>query len=234
MSESINVYKNPISANIKQTRIKRQWMDETDRSHAYHCFPVTLANTLGYEISFPEEISFIWDGISDSKADHVKVLKGSKYASSSRGNATISLNTGLTFKSSENITMLHMPVPNYFIDGVQAFTTLVSTSFFKNPMPAALMVTRPNEVITIPANQPIITLLPIPLKMISEINMDIYPNVENLNSVEYNKEYSKAAYEINKVGNWTDWYRNTTDHTGEKIGSHEVKTIKLTINDYTK
>lgn len=234
MSEIITVYKTDKSANIKQTRLKRQWMDETDNAHAYHCFPVSLANSIGYEISFPTEISFIWDGISDSTPSHVKILNGKEYASSSRGNATISFNTGLFFKSSENITMLHMPVPNFFVDGVQAFTTLISTSFYKNPIPLALMITRPNEIITIPANQPVVTLLPIPLKQISETQLDIYAGAPKSNSEEYNKEYGRVANEINRVGNWTDWYRNATDHTGEKVGSHELKSIKLKINDYTK
>ena len=232
MIQEINVYKIDTSVNIKQTRLKREWMDETDNAHAYHCFPVSLANSLGYEISFPIDISFIWDGVSDSKPDHVKILSGKQYAYSGRANGTISFNTGLFFKTDNNITLLHMPVPNLFVDGTQCFTSLINSSFYLNPIPVAWKITRSNEVITIPANQPVVTILPIPLKQISEIEMNLYKGKFSKEHENYNSEYGKAAQEINKVGNWTDWYRSATDHTGKIIGSHELKSIKLKINEY--
>jgi hypothetical protein len=230
--QEINVYKTDLSVNLKQTRLKRDWMDETDNAHAYHCFPVSLANSIGYEVSFPTEISFIWDGISDISADHVKILSGGRYASPVRGNATISFDTGLFFKTDENTTLLSMPVPNLFIDGVQCFTSLISSSFFENSLPCAWRITKANEVITIPANQPIITVLPIPLKQISRIEMNIYKGKQSSKLIEHNKEYGTAAQKINKSGNWTDWYRNATDHNEDTIGKHELKSIKLKINDY--
>lgn len=235
MIETIDVYKvGQYSANIKQTSMKRDWMDSTWEKHSYHCFPIILANTVGYEISFPEEISFVWDGISDSSPDHVKILSGSKYAYSGRANSTISFYTNLIFKTSPNITMMHMPVPNLFVDGVQAFTTLVSTSFYKDPFPVALKITRANEVITIPANQPIVTILPIPLKQVCSAEMNIYSGGHSKEFADEMQEYGEAAQKINSIGQWTDWYRNATNHKEESIGSHELKSIKLTINDYSK
>ena len=222
------------SANIKQTSVKREWMDQTGGAHAYHCFPVSLANSLGYEISFPEEISFIWDGISGSEDGHVKVLSGHQYVSTGRANATISFNTGLIFKTDEDITMMHMPVPNLFVDGAQAFTTLISTSFYRNPMPVAWKITKANEVITIPANQPVVTLLPIPLKTIAGLELDMYTADLDHSYNDYNKAYGDASQVHNQKGEWTDWYRNAIDHTGKSIGSHELKSIKLKINDFIK
>lgn len=234
MIETINVFKvNQFAANIKQTSMKRDWMDETDRSHAYHCFPVSLANTIGYEISFPEDISFIWDGISDTTDQHVKILSGQQYAYSGRANATISFYTGLVFRTSPNITMLHMPVPNLFVDGAQAFISLISTSFYEDPFPAAWKITRPNEIITIKANQPIITVVPIPLKQISSLEMNIYNGKFSDDHGAKKRAYGEAAQAINQVGDWTDWYRNAIDHNGNSVGKHELKSIKLKINNYT-
>ena len=69
----INAYLTKDALSIKQTRVKRNWMDNTYDAHAYHCFPISLANSIGYELSAPEDITFIWDGIDDSSADHVKI-----------------------------------------------------------------------------------------------------------------------------------------------------------------
>lgn len=214
---------------IAQLSIKRDWMDETWKSHAYHCFPVSLTNQLGWGISFPEDIVFIWDGISDSTQDHVKILKGEKYAYSGRGNATVSFNTGLRFITDPEVTLLQMPVPNYLRPGVTPFTTLISTSFFQGELPVAWRITEPNKEITIKANTPIISIFPIDLNSLqnSEIvfeDLSLMPQ-----AMESPEEYGNTVYEINRSGKWTDFYRNGVDHKGNKVGVHQVKSIKLNV-----
>lgn len=217
-------------ANLSPLQIKRDWMDETYESHAYKCFPVTIANGLGWGLSFPEDITFIWDGISDSSSEHVKVLSGQKYVYTERANATISFKTGISFKTSRNLSLLQMPVPNLFLDGVQAFTTIISTSFFKGEFPCAWKITKPNIEITIKANTPVTALLPISLTEInnSEMNEVEYKNFKTDQLFE--NEYSKAIGDLNKQGKWSNFYRDGVDHKGNKIGFHEVKSIKLKVN----
>ena len=225
------VYPNQ-SANIQPLGVKREWMDETSDKHAYHCFPVSLSNTLGWGISFPIDIEFIWDGISDSTDTHVKVLKGNEYVSTSRANATISFNTNLVIRTEENVSMLAMPTPNWPIDGVWPFTTLISTSFFKGTFPIAWRITKANEIITIPAHTPVASIIPISLsnlnnsiatiKGYSDLPKDFFPK----------EDYGKIVSDINKSGKWTDFYRNAVDHKNNKIGSHEVKSLRLK-NDET-
>ena len=216
-------------ANINQPNIKRSWMDNTWEAHAYHCFPVSLGNQLGWTLSFPEDIVFIWDGINDSSPDHVKILKGEKYAYAGRANATISFHTGIAFRTEEDLSLAHLPVPNNFIDGAQAFTTLMSTSFYDGEFPCAWMITRPNIEITIKANTPIVSIVPINLKELnnSEIQFEsIY--LMKTNSIDMN-EYSNEIYKLNREGIWADFYRKSVDHKGNRIGEHQVKSIKLHI-----
>ena len=228
---SIKAYKvNEYSANISPLNAKRDWMDETYESHAYKCFPVTLTNSLGWGLSFPEDIEFIWDGISDSSPEHVKIIKGEKYVSSLRSNATISFNANIIFKTEKNISLLQMPTPNQFIEGVSPFTTIISTSFFSGPLPCAWRITKPNSVITIKANTPFITILPISLTDLqnSQINLYSKPEEEHIDST--GEDYKNAVEQITKNGNWSNFYRNAVNHLGDSIGSHEVKTIKLNVN----
>ena len=166
-------------------------MEKTDNKHAYNCFPVSLTNRLGWGLSFPEDISFIWDGISDTSPEHVKIFKGEKYAAPQRANATVSFNTGLRFLTDQNITLLTMPVPNQFIDGVVPFSTLISTSFFSGDLPVAWRITRPNVEITIPANTPIASVIPINLEELNNSEINILPldqmPISNINNDEYVK-----------------------------------------------
>lgn len=212
---------------------KRDWMDETFESHAYKCFPISLTNQLGWGISFPEDISFIWDGISDSSPEHVKILSGEKYASATRGNATISFNSGLIFKTDKDITLLSMPVPNLFVDGAVAFTTLISSSFFTGELPVAWRITSPNKIITIKAGTPVIALLPIDLESLNNSEMTLRPLSEFptpiYSDIKDPNEYASAIRQLNQSGEWSNFYREGVDHLKRKIGSHQVKAIRLKV-----
>lgn len=214
---------------LSQVSIKRNWMDETYDAHAYKCFPVSLTNGLGWGISFPEDISFIWDGISDSTPDHVKILKGEKYAHVNRGNATISFNSGIMFRTPENMSMLGMPVPNQVIAGAVPFSTLISTSFFKGEFPIAWRLTEANKEITIPAGTPVISVVPISLTELNNSEMILRSMSELPAGFWPDENYSQIVYELNKQGKWSNFYRDAVDHKGDSIGNHEVKALRLKV-----
>ena len=44
------------------------------------------------------------------------------------------------------------------------------------------------------------------------------------------REYGETAERINQQGKWAGFYRNATDHLGNKIGEHELKVIRLKTN----
>jgi Family of unknown function (DUF6065) len=216
------------AATIEPLPATREWMDATAEKHAYMCFPLSVSNRLGWGISFPEDISFIWDGITDTTSDHIKILKGSRYASTARGNATVSLSTGLIFKTDEDTTTLAMPVPNLFVRGAQCYTTLISTSFYMPELPLAWRVTEPNIEITIPAGQPVAAIIPISLTNLQEnYTLEMTNEYPDHNYWEEVKKYGDAAELKNSVGDWSKMYRDAVDYNGEKVGSHEVKALKL-------
>jgi len=216
------------AANISQLSVKREWMDATVDSHAYICLPVTLANSLGWGISYPEDISFIWDGISDTSGHHVTILSGHKYCYTERANATISFNTGLVFRTSQNTSLLQMPVPNLFNDEYQSFTTLISTSFYQSDLPCALRILKPNKVITIKANTPISSIFPVSLSDIQGSSIS-YSGIEILNNNNNNENKIKNPKQKLQRGLWTNFYRDAMDPEGNKLGNHEVKSIKLKV-----
>lgn len=228
----VTAYKNNNSANISQINIKRDWMDNTVDGHAYKCFPVTLANGLGWGLSFPKDISFVWDGISDTSGNHVKILEGEEYCYTERANATISFKTGIVFETDKDVSLLQMPVPNMFIDGAQAFTTIISTSFFKGEFPCALRITKPFTKITIKANEPFISIVPISLTYLqnSLVEIDSYKNIKN-NVVLKEEEHVQIVKEKTNSGKWTNFYRDAVNYKGQKIGEHEVKAIRLHVKN---
>jgi hypothetical protein len=231
----ITVYKNTQTrSKIEQTKVKRDWMDDTLDAHAYKCFPVSMANTIGWSISFLDDIEFIWDGISDTTPDHVKILSGPVGVPTTvRGNATISFYSGFYFDTPENVSMLQIVPPNFFVDGATPFTTIISTSVLKEAIPIAWRITRPNTIIKIPAGMPVATFIPISLKEYQDVELEIKDKVfENMDWQEKEKR-QKAWDEITKKGGFTNFYRDAVDYLGNSLGSHELKSLKLKITDLT-
>jgi hypothetical protein len=230
----ITAYKNNSTrSKIEQTRVKRDWMDETVDGHAYKCFPVSLANTIGWSISFLDDIEFIWDGISDTTPDHVKILKDpGNVCTTQRANATVSFYSGFFFESDENTSMLQIVPPNFFVDGATPFTTIISTSVLKEAIPIAWKITRPNTVIRIPAGMPVATFIPMSLKSYQDIELEIKDKIFVEDKAK-KEERLRVWQEISKKGGFTNFYRDAVEYDGTSLGKHELKSLKLKITDLT-
>lgn len=214
--------------------IKRDWMDSTSENHAYRCFPVTQANVVGWSLSCIEDIVFTWDGINDQTDQHISISnpKGS-YAG--RGQSSVSLNTGLIFRTDEDVSLLTINPVNYFQEEFETLSNLISTSFYDNPLPLAIKARTANKEVTIKAGTPVATIIPISLSALNNTVIQIHEYVDiDREREKANISYGQAAQVINSSGEWTDWYRNATNEKGESLGSHEVKSLKLDVIDNTQ
>jgi hypothetical protein len=223
---------NPFS--ISPMSIKREWMDATSENHAYRCFPVTQANVVGWSLFCKEDIVFSWDGVNDQTPSHVEIISAPQGAYSGRGQSSISLSTGLVFRTDKDVSILTINPVNYFSEDFETMSNLISTSFYDNPLPLAIKARKANEVIAIKAGTPLATIIPISLTNLNNsiINIVDYKD-EDRSRTESNIAYGEAAQVLNSSGKWTDWYRDAVNEKGETLGSHETKTLKLYVNDST-
>jgi hypothetical protein len=220
---------------IDPMSIKRDWMDATSEGHAYRCFPVTQSNVVGWSIFCVEDIEFIWDGINDQTSDHVEVIKAPDGSYGGRGQSSISFNTGLVFRTEKDVSLFTINPVNYFSNDFETMSNLISTSFLDNPLPLAIKAKKSNEKIKIKAGTPIATIIPISLSVLNNSSIEIFEyKDENRKREESNRLYGEAAQVINSSGQWTDWYRDAVNEKGEKLGEHEVKVLKLSVEDSTK
>jgi len=220
---------------ISPMSIKREWMDQTSENHAYRCFPVTQANVVGYSLSCKEDINFFWDGINDQTPDHIEIIKAPEGSYGGRGQSSISLNTGLIFRTNKDVSIFTINPVNYFSNDFETMSNLISTSFYDNPLPLAIKAKSPNKNVVIKAGTPLATIIPISL---SGLNNTLIESVdykdEDRKRLEANISYGNASQVINSAGKWTDWYRDAVNEKGETLGEHEVRVLKLLVEDNTK
>lgn len=218
---------------IQPMSIKRDWMDATSENHAYRCFPVTQANVIGWSLSCKEEVSFEWNGINDQSPDTVTIY-GPVGAYSGRGQSSISLHTGLFFRTDQDVSILTINPVNFFSNEFETMSSLMTTSFYDNPLPLALKAKTANKVVTIKPGTPLATIIPISLSNLnnSVIEINKYEDPEKKRH-DANMAYGKASQVVNSSGEWTDWYRNAVNEKGDSLGSHEVKALKLSVKDNT-
>jgi hypothetical protein len=219
---------------IQPMSIKRDWMDATSENHAYRCFPVTQSNVIGWSLSCLEDIEFIWDGVNDQTPDRVQVFSP-EGAYSGRGQSSISLNTGLVFRTAQDVSIFTINPVNYFSDEFETMASLISTSFYDNPLPLAIKAKVANKRVVIKAGTPVATIIPISLSNLNGTDIEIIKYQDpDRKRLDANISYGSAAQEINSSGKWTDWYRDAVNEKEESQGSHEVKTLKLGVIDKTK
>jgi hypothetical protein len=223
---------NGSSFNIAPMSIKRDWMDETSEGHAYRCFPVTQSNVVGWSLFCTTDIEFIWDGVNDQSQDHIEILQAPPGSYGGRGQSSISLNTGLVFRTDENVSIFTINPVNYFSNEFETMSNLMSTSFYDNPLPLAIKAKSANKKIIIKAGTPLATIIPISLSDLNNTSVTIVDyKDEDKKRMESNISYGEAAQKLNKSGQWTDWYRDAVNEKRESIGKHEVKVLKLGVND---
>ena len=89
-----------------------------------------------------------------------------------------------------------------------------------------------NEKVTIKPGTPVATIIPISLTNLNNTVIQIteYKDIDRKRE-EANVSYGEAAQVINSSGKWTDWYRDAVNEKNESIGDHEVKALRLFVND---
>lgn len=221
------------SAKIKQLTYHRDWMSVP----TYSCFPLALANTFGYGIYFDEDISFIWDGNINKGA---KATKGSKFVWDQQGRpeGTASIETGIWFKSEQDVSLLTCPVPNHFPEEYGVMSTILSTSFFTGPFSIGLKINHAyiNKEIIIPAGEMVACIIPISVSSFQNSNINIHNTGYPFKRIHDTKEYVDTLHQYRKDNDELNLslYKKGLDHKGNKIGNHEISRITMNVTKIGK
>ncbi len=131
-------------------RAQREWMDVFAARQPYRCLPLTMANSVGWEIQCPFDITIEWNGgpgaedltiTSNTPGAHVDGFVISHFRS-----GIVTFHTGYMFRTPPGWAVWCMGPQNAPKDGIFALSGLVETDWLPFPFTMNWQMTRAGRV----------------------------------------------------------------------------------------
>lgn len=167
-------YENP--PQIVPGRPAREWMEATTERFAYRCTPLAIANSSGWEMVLPQNITVHWNGgnlVSDmlvvgddprTPCDHVG---GSVF-----GHGVVTFHPGYLFRTSPGWALSVRGAPNTIKDGIAPLEGLVETDWLPFTFTMNWRMTRPGTVY-FKKGEPFCFIQPVPHAALDQIEPKI-------------------------------------------------------------
>lgn len=228
MSKIVFVKAHQIAPTIKQSRLKRDWMDDTYNKHAYRCLPVSTANVNGWEVVLQQDIVVKWDGGNAVP----KIISGDNYSETKNGVTydrliancnkigMIDISFGWAFKTDPDYNVLITGSPNYFIEGAVPLTASIPSDWWPDPVDISWKLTKVNEEVTFPAGMPFAFITVYPRNLMPEMEVEVEYLWDKPKLIEERTAYSDAKMRrnIEKPWTWMNGMRTGLNEKGERIG----------------
>ena len=210
---------------IKQSRIKRDWMDDTYNKHAYRCLPVSAANVNGWEIILQKEVRVIWEGgnsiprITNSDSDGVTVEYENRVIADCNKVGMIDFRLAWVFQTDPGYETWLMGSPNYFVDGAVALSAVLPSSWWPDETQFNWKITKINEEVIFPEGTPIAFFF-VYKNELEDITISTKNLWEDQELFQARKSYNEAKMNkmIEKPWTWMNGIRTGLNEKGEIIG----------------
>jgi len=206
---------------IEQSRMQRDWMDETYNKHAYQCLPMTFANVYGWEMQMEDDLVVQWDGGQNP----ARILSG-EYSSSGRLQAVssiigmISIQMSWVIRTEQGYNTWFSGSPNYFIDGAAPLSATIPTWWWPDESQMNWKITKIGEPVVFKAGTPFCFFNVYKNSVMEEAEVstsNLWDDIELIQSrAKYGQMKSKNMQD--NPWTWTKGIKTGVDADGNKIG----------------
>jgi len=214
---------------IKQSRLKRDWMDDTYNKHAYQCLPMTVANVSGWELILQQDVVVEWDGTNSPP----KVLEGATLNDRAIVIPSIigimSFTTGWTFGTEDGYSTFISGSPNYFVDGAVPLSATIPSFWWPDEFNMNWKITKINEPVVFAKGMPFMHFTMIKNDLLESVEFKIENLWDKPDLMSQRMSYGEAKMKKNAEEPWT-WMKGIKtgiNEKGEKIGPSSSGLIKL-------
>lgn len=210
---------NPVKVN--QSRVRRDWMDETYKKHAYQCLPMTVANVLGWELILEEDLVVQWDG----ETTVPRILSGeTTQAGRTQANCSIigmvSINTTWVVRTEEGYSTWLSGSPNYFHPDAEALSATVPSYWWSDEVQMNWRITTVGEPVTFKAGEPFCFIQVYDNSVMQTATVSVERLWDDEKLVEQRRKYGefKSKNNTENPWTWTKGIKTGLDADGNQIG----------------
>ena len=221
---------------IAQSRLKREWMDNTYNKHAYQCLPMTYANVYGWELQLEQDVVVEWSGhnvppkiISGEKIDQkngaIKVIAHSSII------GMISFSTQYVFRTDPNYDIWISGSPNYMVDGASPLSAIIPSSWWPDEFQMNWMINKIDTPVVFPAGMPFMFFTVFDNRVLEETTFEVSSLWDDEELVKQRQKYGdmKSKNQIENPWTWTKGIKTGLDADGNRIGPTFTGVPKLTV-----
>ncbi|MBB5751227.1 DUF6065 family protein [Prosthecomicrobium pneumaticum] len=227
------------ASDIVPGRAERDWMDLTDERFAYRCLPLTIANSMGWEILCPTGIVAEWNGEMGLDAITVTTGDGGSaegIASSHFGHGVLTFHVRYLFRTDPGFGLWVRGVPNLPKDGIAPLEGIVETDWLAFTFTMNWQFTRPG-LVRFAQGEPFCFVTPVEYRALD----DVVPEVVALDDApelrDTFRDYSRLRQEFNERlregdpetvrAGWQKWYFRGKTPSGETGNPRHLSKLRV-------
>lgn len=229
-----------LAPKIVPGRSERAWMDATDQRFAYRCLPLTIANSFGWELLLPANVSAEWNGGSDLDDISVEVddeaWSGGKLAVSHFGHGVLTFQTGYLFRTDLSVGLLVRGAPNWPRDGIAPLEGLVETDWLPFSFTMNWQFTRPGRV-TFGKGEPFCFISPVGYRALDALMPEIVDISDVPEEKRHFEAWSEGRLDFNErlkqnepvavQQGWQKWYIRGQSPSGAPVSPLHISKLRL-------
>jgi hypothetical protein len=220
-------------------RSDRAWMDATRQRYAYRCLPLTIANSMGWELLCPFAVTAAWNG--GVELDDIKITSQDSdavegFAQSHFGHGVLTFQTQFLFRTEPGMALWVRGTPNQPKDGIAPLDGIVETDWLSFTFTMNWMFTRPGFV-KFERDEPFCFITPVAYHALDDVTPEILPieadpklkaDFEAYGELrgEFNRKLAEGDAETVKVG-WQKWYMRGNEPTGRSGNPLHISKLRL-------
>lgn len=180
-----------MATTIRPCKPSREWMDNTPGQYAYRCIPLTAANTMGWEILNPVDVELSWSGMDDGDQIDVKSVKDPFAPHPHFGSGTVTWYLPFLFRTPTEYGLMITGPANQDKQHIVPLDAFVRTDWVPFPFTMNWRITTPKESIRFAAGEPICRVLPYPLELLNDMELELHDVQEDPVFMQKVKDWEK-------------------------------------------
>ena len=218
---------------IYQSSSKRDWMDASTNKHPYHCIPIVRANSHGWELRMPQDLTVIWDG--NESPEGLQIIDGEyepntgyPLAASLVGHGVLTFYCWYLIKTPEPYNLYVSGAPNKYVKGAAPVTGVVETHWSPYTFTMNWKIRYKNRPVTFKKDDPFVFFFPVDSTALENFN-PVIKEIETHPHYDSYQEWSDDRGANPEKKHY--YYKKGTDTKGCPIANPDLHKNKLNLKE---